>query len=85
MNHLQVLKHRLYCPIGSLVWLNAGSSLSYPVVFSGKSRDVELKGEAFFDVVKNKKVPMVLTAGNVKVKVYGTQFNVDAYADKKTV
>ncbi len=78
-------KTQVVLPDGSLVWLNAGSSLSYPVVFSGKSRDVELKGEAFFDVVKNKKVPMVLTAGNVKVKVYGTQFNVDAYADKKTV
>ena len=69
-------------PDGSLVWLNSGSSLSCPVVFDSRSRNVELKGEAFFEVVENEKVPMVVSAGNLKVKVYGTKFNVNAFPDE---
>lgn len=68
-------------PDGSLVWLNSGSSLSCPVVFDSHSRNVELKGEAFFEVVKNEKVPMIVSAGNLKVKVYGTKFNVNAFPE----
>ncbi len=68
-------------PDGSLVWLNSGSSMTCPVAFDSKSRNVELKGEAFFEVVKNEKIPMVVTAGNLKVKVYGTKFNVNAFPD----
>ena len=45
-------------PDGSLVWLNSGSSLSSPAVFDSRSRNVELKGEAYFEVVKNEKIPI---------------------------
>lgn len=72
-------------PDGSTVWLNSGSSLSCPAVFDSESRNVELKGEAFFDVIKNEKVPMIVTTGNLKVKVYGTRFNVNAFPDEGTI
>jgi hypothetical protein len=72
-------------PDGSLVWLNSGSTLTCPVVFSSRSRDVSLQGEAFFEVVKNEKVPMIVTAGDLKVKVYGTRFNLNAFATEKMI
>ncbi len=72
-------------PDGSIVWLNSGSSLSCPAIFDSGSRNVELKGEAFFEVVKNEKVPMVVFAGNLKVKVYGTKFNMNAYPDEEQI
>jgi transmembrane sensor len=68
-------------PDGSLVWLNSGSTLTCPIAFNSQSRNVELKGEAFFEVVKNPKVPMIVSAGNIKVKVYGTRFNVNSFLD----
>ena len=72
-------------PDGSLVWLNSGSTLTCPTVFDSRSRNVELKGEAFFEVVKNPKVPMIVTAGNIKVKVYGTRFNVNSFLDSGAI
>jgi ferric-dicitrate binding protein FerR (iron transport regulator) len=72
-------------PDGSLVWLNSGSTLTCPVVFSSRSRDVSLQGEAFFEVVKNEKVPMIVTAGDLKVKVYGTMFNLNSFATEKKI
>lgn len=76
---------KLTLPDGSLVWLNAGSSISYPTVFSKNQREVSLKGEGYFDVVKNKSCPMVVSTENVDLKVYGTQFNVNAFAQDKTI
>ncbi len=75
-------KTQVVLPDGSIVWLNSGSSLSYPSIFDPKSRNVELKGEAYFEVVKNKRVPMIVTTNqNMQVKVYGTTFNVNTFAD----
>lgn len=74
-------KTQVALPDGSLVWLNSGSTLSCPTAFDNKSRDVVLTGEAFFEVVKNEKIPMVVSIGNLKVKVYGTKFNVNAFKD----
>lgn len=68
-------------PDGSLVWLNSGSSLSYPNRFDSESRKISLDGEAYFEVVKNENVPMEVSARHLKVKVYGTKFNLNAYAD----
>ena len=70
---------------GSLVWLNSGSSLSSPAVFDSRSRNVELKGEAYFDVVKNEKIPMIVSTSDLKVKVYGTKFNMNAYPEEKQI
>jgi ferric-dicitrate binding protein FerR (iron transport regulator) len=74
-------KTQVALPDGSMVWLNSGSSLSCPTRFGPDSREVTLKGEAYFEVVKNEQAPMLVSTGNLKVKVYGTKFNVNAFAD----
>jgi transmembrane sensor len=71
---------------GSRVWLNAASSLRFPVAFNGKERIVELTGEAYFEVAKNKSKPFkVKVAGTSEVEALGTHFNVHAYADEAAV
>jgi ferric-dicitrate binding protein FerR (iron transport regulator) len=72
----------LLLPDGTEVWINSSSTLKYPSVFSENQRDVQLEGEAFFHVTKNH-VPFVVHAPKCNVKVYGTQFNVDAYSDQE--
>ena len=72
-------------PDGSSGWLNGGSTLSFPTTFRGKSRNIELTGEAYFDVLTNPKKPFTVIAGELKVRAYGTSFNVMAYADEKTM
>ncbi|MCR9011403.1 FecR family protein [Gabonibacter chumensis] len=69
---------------GTKVWLNAESELSYPVSFNAVERDVELRGEAYFEVTKSE-VPFVVKTGNMDVRVLGTAFNVMAYADESNV
>ncbi len=67
----------------SHVYLNAGSSLRYPVNFiPGKKRQVFLEGEAFFEVSKDKEHPFIVTSGNMDVEVLGTKFNVTAYPEE---
>ncbi len=71
---------------GTTIWLNSGSSLSYPTVFSDKERRVRLVGEAYFDVAPNKNKPFnVETEQGGLIRVLGTQFNLKAYRDEKTV
>jgi len=76
---------QLALPDGSKVYLNSGSTISYLSVFASDIRKVSLKGEGYFEVVKNKKVPMEVSAGNVSLKVYGTSFNVNALESSKFV
>lgn len=65
---------------GTKVFLNSGSSISYPAVFSTNSpRLVELNGEAYFDVTENKNSIFQVSSGKIKVEVYGTQFNLRNY------
>jgi len=66
---------------GSKVWLNAGSSLTYPVSFIGNERKVSITGEAYFDVVHDASKPFIVNDGAVNIKVLGTQFNVNAFRD----
>lgn len=66
---------------GTKVWLNSGTKFKYPVVFSNNTRDVIMEGEAFFDVAKDSKHPFIVNAGQLKVEVLGTHFNVCAYPD----
>lgn len=66
---------RAKLPDGSMVVLNAGSELKYPVRFQDTLREVELVGEGYFEVAKAE-VPFVVKAGSTQVKVYGTKFNV---------
>jgi transmembrane sensor len=64
-------------PDGSVVSLHAGSQITYPEIFSTDARNVELKGEAYFEVVHDKTKPFIVASGDARVKVMGTQFNVN--------
>ena len=75
----------LTLPDGTDVWLNAGSSITYPTHFNGAHREVKLLGEAYFDVEKNKDLPFVVDANGTLIKVLGTKFNVHAYQNEGTV
>jgi ferric-dicitrate binding protein FerR (iron transport regulator) len=66
-------------PDGSSGWLNSGSTLKFPAQFSGNQRDLELIGEAWFNVVKNPDLPFVVNAAGIEVIALGTKFNVNAY------
>ncbi|WP_085537301.1 FecR family protein [Massilibacteroides vaginae] len=70
---------------GTTVWLNAKSTLTYPSRFSKEKREVSLVGEAFFDVSKNPDVPFAVSAKNVTIKVFGTEFNVQAYPEAEHI
>jgi len=76
-------QYRLDLPDGTMVWLNAASSIKYPIAFKGKQREVELEGEAYFEVKENKSMPFVVkTRKDVYVEVLGTHFNIMAYEDE---
>ena len=66
---------------GTRVWLNAESRLRYPVAFTGKERKVEMEGEVYFEVAKNKEKPFIVTVNGVDIRVLGTSFNVSAYQE----
>lgn len=67
---------------GTKVWLNSGSELQFPTHFTGKLREVKLKGEAFFEVAKNEKQPFRVNAKELNIDVLGTSFNVISYANE---
>lgn len=67
-------------PDRSRVWLNSDSYLRYPARFTGRERRVKLYGEGYFDVQKDPKRKFVVEARSAEVEVYGTEFNVEAYA-----
>jgi ferric-dicitrate binding protein FerR (iron transport regulator) len=76
-------KSILYLPDGTKVWLNAESRLSYPASFENRShREVELEGEAFFDVTENKNQPFIVKTSKLQVRVLGTSFNVKSFQDE---
>lgn len=83
---LQTLKggtYRLVLPDGSIVWLNAASRLVFPSTFNGKKqREVELSGEGYFEVAKNKAVPFIVKSHGQKVEVLGTHFDISSYDDE---
>ncbi len=68
-------------PDGSHVWLDAASSLKYPVAFKGKERRVELTGEGYFEVSHSAVMPFVVKTAKSEVRVLGTHFNISAYQD----
>jgi transmembrane sensor len=78
-------KFQIKLPDGSKVWLNAASSLRFPTVFNGSKRQVELKGEAYFEVSPDKSKIFEVNTRNQVVQVLGTHFNINAYLDEPTV
>jgi len=77
-------KTNIQLPDGTQVWLNADSKISYPEKFLGKTREISLSGEAYFDVVKDASRPFIIHTNALDVKVLGTSFNVRSYPDEKT-
>ncbi|EDM36919.1 putative anti-sigma factor [Pedobacter sp. BAL39] len=76
-------QYQVRLPDGSKVWLNAASSLRYPTTFSSQQkRQVELNGEAYFEVAKDKNHPFVVNAKGQQIEVLGTHFNINGYADE---
>lgn len=70
---------------GSMVRLNAGTTLKYDQGFGRKNRYIELSGEAYFDVAKNEGLPFIVKAKEISITAVGTKFNVKAYAEEKTI
>lgn len=78
-------KSELVLPDGTKVWLNAGSRFSYKSDYGFNNRNVKLEGEAYFSVIKNPKKPFIVETSGLKIKAYGTSFNVKAYPEEKEI
>ena len=78
-------QYQLTLPDGSAVWLNAASSIRYPTTFAGPTREVEITGEAYFEIAKNTAMPFIVKAGQTQTTVLGTSFNINAYEDENKV
>lgn len=70
---------------GTKVWLNAASSITYPVVFNGSKRMVSVTGEAYFEVKQNKEKPFIVKTATDEITVLGTAFNVNSYSDEPAI
>ncbi|ACU62049.1 FecR domain-containing protein [Chitinophaga pinensis] len=75
-------QYQVYLPDGSLVILNAASSLRYPVTFNSNNRSVELSGEAYFEITQDVRRPFLVVSSTQTVKVLGTHFNISCYPDE---
>ncbi|WP_123848266.1 FecR family protein [Chitinophaga lutea] len=78
-------EYRLTLPDGTKVWLNAASSITFPVTFRGNDRAVQISGEVYFEVAHNPSKPFRVTAGGATVEVLGTHFNINAYNGEAAV
>ncbi|MES1160477.1 MAG: FecR domain-containing protein, partial [Bacteroidota bacterium] len=84
-NKIEIPPGGQYCvvlPDSTRVWLNAGSSLRFPVRFASNQRRVELSGEGYFEVAANKEAPFHVSCLHQEVEVLGTHFNIHAYSDE---
>ncbi len=70
---------------GTKIWLNKRSALRYNPAFGQQQREIFLEGEAYFEVAKNKAVPLYIHAGNIDIEVKGTAFNVNAYKERPNI
>jgi transmembrane sensor len=78
-------KSQLVLADGTKVYLNSGTVLRYDNHFGKQNRRIELAGEAYFEVTKNKKIPFIIYTSDVEIKVLGTRFNVMAYPDDPSI
>lgn len=76
---------KIVLPDSTEVWLSPSSSIQYPSVFNGASREVRLSGEAFFEVAHDAKHPFIIYSGNIETKVLGTSFNIQAYDNQEEI
>lgn len=77
--------YSLLLPDGTKVWLNAASSVIYPVVFNGNERKVTVTGEVYFEIVHNARQPFKIAVRNELVQDIGTHLNINAYDDESTI
>lgn len=77
-------QYHLSLPDGTEVWLNAASSIQYPVAFKGSERRVKIIGEVYFEVANKSWQPFIVETDQMKLEVLGTSFNVNTYEDEKT-
>jgi transmembrane sensor len=75
-------QYQLYLPDGSRVWLNAASSITFPVVFTKPTREVSITGEVYFEVATDKTKPFLVKTNQETITVLGTSFNVNSYQDE---
>ena len=78
-------QYQLELPDGSLVWLNATSSIHFPTAFIGKERRIEITGEAYFEIAKNRDMPFIVSVNNAEIQVLGTHFNINSYNDEDDI
>ena len=78
-------QYQVTLPDETKVWLNAESSLRFPTAFTGKDREVQLSGEAYFEVRADKNKPFLVKSGSAETRVLGTHFNIMAYGDEGPV
>lgn len=78
-------EYKLVLADGTTVWLNSDSYIRFPVTFSGDKRQVELRGEAYFEVAKNMEKPFIVRINDYDICVTGTQFNVRDYSNESVV
>jgi len=78
-------QYHLILPDGTKAWLNAASSITYPVQFSATERLVKISGEVYFEVAKQNGKAFLVESGPQRIKVLGTQFNVNAYKDERAI
>ncbi|MDN3582932.1 FecR family protein [Mucilaginibacter flavus] len=78
-------QYQVILPDGSKVWLNAASSIKFPTAFAANERNVQLTGEAYFEVTKNAAKPFKVSVDGLNVKVLGTHFNIMAYNDEDAI
>ena len=76
---------KVILPDSSVIWLNSGTTLTYDNNYSYRNRNLNLSGQAFLEVKKNKNLPLVVASGNLRVKVLGTRFDVNAYPDDNII
>jgi transmembrane sensor len=75
-------QYQVKLPDGTKVWLNAATKITYPTHFASSSRSIDLSGEAYFEVAKDKERPFKVSIGGAEVEVLGTHFNINAYIDE---
>ncbi len=79
-------QYKMQLADGTMVWLNSASSIKYPVIFNKEERYVEVSGEVYFEVAKNKKQPFKVNVSNrMNVEVLGTHFNINAYDNEPDI
>lgn len=78
-------QYRLTLPDGTKIWLNASSSIRYPIAFTGKERRVTITGEVYMEVAKDAGRPFIVTTRHSDITVLGTHFNIMAYEDEPAV